>query len=349
MASQERMFDDVLIETGIVVLSKTKSVEWISTGDAVVSRRKLKADGTLEPNAYEIFIDPQTCKELMNKNAEILRTMDEVQHGRLSNPTNVYLDAPRIVQVSVFNRSPKFGIHKLDESGKIMRCVGLNFSPEEFCELMKFFSHYPPPTSSEAPPQPLEAKFAVCRYAWNWKSNPSSTTTDALSYDDDQWRLTPEQCLNAAKINNPLGLTDVDITTKQEFFYINNDFVDAAVAQLIIQNIHEQKIQEGEASELLGDYIEDISGLDVVVYGSRAREEISLDEIYQVCIKAMTLSEKPSPVNMSTLIKIILQRGNHPDALEYLQSGTLQQNYMDLFSQIKNTFTLGPQLRLTYH
>lgn len=137
------------MEVGVVTLSKTKTVERLCTGDVVISRRKQKSDGSLESNAYEIFIDAESCRELVKKNNEITGTMNAVESNCLPNPTNVALANNRVVQVSLFKTRPKFGIHKLDEAGRLVRCMGLNFSPTEFAELVNFLTHYYTPPADE--------------------------------------------------------------------------------------------------------------------------------------------------------------------------------------------------------
>lgn len=160
MTPQEVQRAEFIMETGFVSLSRTKTAELIPSGDVVISKRKLKADGTLEINAYEIFVDPQSCREITNKTVEIQKTMDEVNKGHLPNPSNIHLDASRIVQVSVYNGKPKFGMHKLTASGRIERCMGLNFTPEEFGELLDFFlQHF-----SSHQTEPLQDQGA----AWEW-------------------------------------------------------------------------------------------------------------------------------------------------------------------------------------
>lgn len=325
MTSQEEIFEDSIMETGVVSLSKTKTVEWIPTGDAVISRRKLKADGTLEPNAYEIYIDSQSCRELLKQNDEIQRTMDAVQRNCLTNPTNIHLDASRIVQVSLFNGRPKFGIHKLDQAGRITRCVGLNFTPVEYAELIKFFTQYPPP-----PEEPYTVRFAVTQYAWRW-CQPGD---GEFWHKDNIWYTNPKQCLQAAENKKPLGASKVQVESRQDFYAINSDFVDAAVAKLIVNNIDAQKTLEIMQSKLISNGADEISEIDVAVYGPRVREEITLMDIFKLCLKVMSLSEKPKPLAISTLMTAVLQRGNSLEALESLKHNTLHEDYVRLFEQL---------------
>lgn len=333
MTFQGDNFAESIMENGVTALSKSKTVEWTGSGDLVISRRKIKLDGSLESNAYEIYIDPKSCREMIKKFDEIQRTMTEVKYGRLANPTNVFLDAPRIVQVSLYNGRPKFGIHKLDEGGRITRCMGLNFTPVEYNELMKFFSQYPPPPEENENQLLGEAKFSVTGYGFKWIPDPVFSQTGALPTSDNICYLSPEECFLAAESKKPLGFSSVEISTTQELYGINSDFVDAAVAKIIIQNIETQKTLEIMQSKPCAGGGETLDA-DIAVYGPRIREDIYLVDIFRLCLKVISLSEKPSAFNISNLMAMVLERGNHPDALESLTNNTLNQQYVDLFQQI---------------
>lgn len=325
----EEMFQEIIMETGIVALSRTKTVQWLATGDMLVSRRKLKPDGTLEPNAYEVYVDVESCRELIKKNSDILRTMSAVKCNRLPNPTNVALVNNRIVQVSIFNTRPKFGIHKLDEANRITRCAGLNFTPSEFTELMNFFSQYPPSVADNNQLLPGEASFPVTRYSYKW--TPNSTLLHDFNTRHTYF-VSSDECFQAAEASRPPGCIDVEFSSEQQQYEINNHFIDAALGRLIVQWINDQKTREIMES---CDYTDDTCEImDVAVYGPRIIQRIELLDIYRVCVRAMSLSEKPNPLNLSILMSQVFQRGVNPEVLEALKNDTLHQKYVDLLRQV---------------
>ena len=303
-----------------VVLSKSTTAELIPGGDVILSKRKLLADGTYSPCPYEIFVDPASCRELSAKNDEILHTMDLVKEHQLPNPSSIKLQSPRVMQVSVFNGAPKFGIHKLDKGGHIIRRTGMNLSPEEFRELIKMFQHY-------AIEEKQKEKFTVRHYAWKWV--PLSTNTPQVS--DNSWFISPEECFEQANKNRPLiGEYELDVSSKNEVYTIDVDFVDAATAKLIMYTIDMQKTLDVMHHKYSNPEQKD----DLELYGENCCENITPDEIYALCLKVINYSNSAFSVKVTALMTAVMTRGNHPDALSQLKAGNLCQHYVDLFRQI---------------
>lgn len=322
MASANKMWDEMDFDLGsvVVTLSRSTSAEWIPGGNLVISKRKLLSNGTYSSCPYEIFIDTASCRELLVKNNEIIHTMELVKEHQLPNPTTVTLHSPRVMQVSVFNGAPKFGILKLDRSGPIIRRPEMHLTPEEYSELVKMLQYY---TIEEK----HQEKFTVCHYGWKWtaQSNNKSPVTDGI------WYISSEECFDQARKNRPdIGEYELELSYKNEVYTIDKLFVDAATAKLIMYTLDMQKTLDIMQHRYSNPEQKD----DLDLYGENIRENITPDEIYALCLKVINYTNNVSNVKVTALMSAVMSRGNHPDALLQLKAGNLSQHYADLFHQI---------------
>lgn len=314
-----------LTPSEIFELSKTTTVEWIAGGQLLICRRKRRFDGSLSPFPYEVYVHPEICISILDNLSKIQTSMSCVKSQKIPNPANVELGGGRIIQCSVFNGSPKFGIH-LMENGPIARRKGLNLSPEEFNQLINFLSYSPPQIS-----KPAESNFTVTQYQYEWKSTDPAEKDANMS--DAFWHISPEACLKAGEQDNPI-LEDYELSfiSRNITVEINEHLVDAAAARLILHNIEVEKTMEAMNNRLLDYY--DEAGNDLLTYGPRVSQSITKSDIFNLCLKALKMSDNVQQSHIEHLMRIVIKRGKHSDALDFLKKGKLNQTYVDIFLDI---------------
>jgi len=308
----------------IFELSKTTTVEWIVGGQLLICRRKRRYDGTLSPFPYEVYVNPETCLSILSKQAQIQTTMLCVQSEQLANPTNVELGGGKIIQCSVFNRVPKYGIHIM-ENNRIARRKGLNLSKDEFTQMLNFLC-YAPPTI----PKPLDPSITLTQYAYEW--TPRNPLTHS-SISDESWYILPDTCFKEAEKDKPISEDyTLTISTREVMQPINQDLVDAAVARIICHLIDMEKSVEAMRNNRLLDYYDE-AGNDLLTYAPRVRQSITSHQIFTFLLKILKKGEN-SQAQIKALMDIVMKRGNHPDVLEFMKKGELNQDCVDILMDI---------------
>ena len=128
----------------------------------------------------------------------------------------------RIVQVSIYNSYPKFGLHKVGHYGEIVISKGLNLSPAEFdCFLSMLKEEYGDGAkklkSTPSTGRGVSAlSFPVHMYTW--KCNPIQSYYSVIipSVTTGMWYVSPQRCLVEAEQNRPSGQYEVDFTWKRD-------------------------------------------------------------------------------------------------------------------------------------
>lgn len=318
---------DFDLENPSRILSQTKKVEWIFTGDLCISRRKVKEDGTFDKYSYEIYINPSACRKIVEKKNEILESLTRVKTGALPNPFQIELSLPRVMQLVVYSGAPKLGIHKIDGTGNIMKCVGLNLSPSEFNALMKFLVDYPPPPEEEEACNNFEVK----TYGWKWI--PASASDYSNSYSDNKWYVSAEHCFTQAESSKPLpenGTFELEISSKRQKVNISDQLVDAAVAQIIKHNYNVQETLQAMENPYYNQ-----KWMELGLFASENLSAVSLREVFALCLKALKLSEKNCDTQVPALMKVVMKRGIHSDALQLVQEEeALNGSFSSLFQYL---------------
>jgi len=303
----------------IFELSKTTTVEWIGGGQLLICRRKRRYDGTLSPFPYEVYVNPEACTAILDKQQQIDTTMSCIKSQQLSSPTNVDLGGGRVLQCSLFNGAPKYGIHIL-ENDKIARRRGCNLSTDEYRQLINFLCYSPPVV-----PNPIGTVFTLTQYSYQW--TPKNPAING-SISDGCWYIFPEICIKEAENDKPISEDyELTLSSRKTVHPINDDLIDAAAAKLIIHHIELEKNRESMENTLCEYY--DEPGNDLLAYGPRVRQLITLTEIFNLLMKVITMSEH-SECEIKALICAIVKRGNHPDALENLTKGKLNPSCVNL-------------------
>ena len=309
--------------TAMCELSRYKTAQWTHKGEILVVKKNAEGFG-----GYRIFIHPEAVKGILEQEAHILESMEGVKSGLFPNPSNIQValpenQQPRIVQVSVYNDFPKFGIHMLDQYGMVMVSKGLNFSPEEFCELLKFIKFSP---KKEVP----QLTFPVVKYSWKWKVAAHAPTNRLLTpITNGQWYVCKRTCLEEAEESRPSGDYVPEFTSSMQHLAISEHFVDAAVARLIIANIEDIKT-ELIMNNRLAD-TETLFETDLIEYSAEAMRAITIPHVVSICINAMSMNEKPSGLKIAKIMSEVLKRGVSMEALQGLREKSLLKEYVDLF------------------
>jgi len=315
-------------------LSTFKTTEWTPSNDLKICKK------TNSGGIYRVFVEPETCKAIANKQAELLAVMEKVKAGKMPNPTNVVMWVPnktddklrRIVQVSVFCSYPKFGIHKLNERGHIVQQNGLNLSPDEFKKLLTHLEMFPAIVKGE---QPLT--IVVKAFAWKWEpflgiaeeygeEGCPPTITDA------EWYITHKKCFIEAMQLQPEGSYNLKIDMKGVNFPIGYQLVDAVVGSLIIQNIDTRKVEES-----MRNFIPESDGdfeMDCKAYGPQAFKEINELQIYKVICRLIKMSENPSADLYASAMSMVAQRGKQEIVLKNLIKKGITGECLDFCLQL---------------
>ena len=305
-------------------LSRYKTAQWTHKGELLVVKRNAEGFG-----GYRIFIHPEAIKGILEQEAHILEAMEGVKTGLFPNPSNIQVahpenQLPRIVQVSVYNDFPKFGIHILDQYGMVMVSKGLNFSPEEFQELLKFAKFAP---KKEAP----QVTFPVVKYSWKWKvpvrtpaSHLLTPITNGKSY------VCKRTCLEEAEESRPDGDYVPEFSTSMQHLSISQHFVDAAVARLIIANIDDIKSELIMNNRLADE--ETLFETDLIEHSADAMKAISISQVISLCINIASMNENLSGLKIAKIMTEVLKRGITTDALQDLKEKTLSKQYVELFA-----------------
>ena len=329
---QEEMSDEAMliamqkVERGTAVceLSRYKTAQWTHKGEILVVKRNAEGFG-----GYRIFIHPEASKGILEQEAYILETMEGVKSGLFPNPTNIQVahpenQFPRIVQVSVYNDFPKFGIHILDQRELVMVSKGLNFSPEEFHELLTFIKFSP---KKEVP----QLTFPVAKYSWKWKVAPHAPSNYQLTpITNGQWYACKRTCLEEAEEARPEGDYVPEFSSSMQHLAISQHFVDAAVARLIIANIEEIKTELIMNNRLAET--ETLFETDLNEHSAEAMRAITVSQVVSICINAMSINEKPSALKIAKIMTEVLKRGVSVEVLQDLKEKSLVKEYVELFA-----------------
>ena len=305
-------------------LSRYKTAQWTHKGEILVVKKNAEGFG-----GYRIFIHPDAVKGILEQEVRILEVMEGVKTGMCPNPSNIQVaqpenQLPRIVQASLYNDYPKFGIHILDRSGMVMVSKGLNFSPEEFQELLKFAKFSP---RKEVP----QVTFPIVKYSWKWKPPVTSSAGYQLTpLSNGKSYLCRRTCFDDAEDARPEGDYVPEFTSTMQHLSISRQFVDAAVARLLIARIDDIKTEL-----VMNNRLEDSETLfetDLIEHSAEALRAISISQVVSLCIKVMSTYEKPSGIKIAKIMSEALKRGITTDGLQELKEKTLKQEYVELFA-----------------
>ena len=306
-------------------LSNFKKAQWTPRNDLMISKK-----------SYKIFVIPEACQGILEKQKELWTLMDEVKKGTRSNPFNVEVAKPegyfpRIVQISVYNGYPKFGLHILDEHKRITMCKGLNLTPAEFEKLLNMLAFTPPILPALA-----KVSLSLKQFSWVWKIRNACVKDEdshLSNISNGKCYLDPETCFYEAMEARPEGSYFLETNWKLFEYRIDEQFLDAAVARAILHNINVRK-----GYEAMKNYIPengaDTPESDVLCYGNSGLRDVDIPQIYGLFKKLIDICEKPTAVMYTTAMDEIAKRGKHSQSLEVLKQKGSSMPYLNIFEQI---------------
>lgn len=322
--------------TSVWELSPYKKAQWTLRNDLLISKK------TISGGTYKVYVTAEACKGIAEKQQEILVLMEQVKMGKLPNPTIMRVskmrgELARIVQVSLYNGAPKFGIHIQEDSGQIAVCKGLNLTPGEFDKLLNMFEVCPPIVHS-----PLKTSFSLRMYSWTWtlgmkmKNQQAEDGVEILT--NGKWYLYPEVCFNEAIEASPEGPYKLETFSKLFDYSIDSNLVDAAAARAILYNIDMTKTYElmnnrmplNDGELLNGDEL----GADVNSYGKTAFGDVNMRQIYGLLYKLISISENPHPSMHTSVMNELANRGKLVEQLDQLKMKGSEMLYLSLFEQL---------------
>ena len=311
-------------------LSNFKKAQWTPRNDLMISKK------TTGGGMYKIFVIPEACQGILDKQKELWSLMEEVKKGTRSNPSNIEVanlegHFPRIVQVSVYNGYPKFGLHILDDHKRITMCKGLNLTPAEFEKLLDMLAFTPPIL-----PTPAKLTLSLKHFSWIWKL-ASTTTKDGdlhlASISNGKWYLDSETCFYEALEARPEGSYFLETNCKTFEYRLDENCLDAALARVILHNIGVRKGYEA-MKNAIPENEDDTLESDLRCYGNSAYRDVDIPQLYHLFKKLIDLCEKPTGLMYTTAMDEIAKRGKHPNALELLKKKGSSMDYLNTFEQI---------------
>jgi len=321
-AAMQQVMENMNRGDGTWDLSPFKMARRNPNGEIIIAKKKPDGSG-----GYWITIHPTAVAGIHEKKQEILDVMVGVKSGVFPNPTNVEVACPadkipRIVQLSLFNKNEKFGIHMLDGYNLIMVSKGLNLSTDEFKQLCVIIGYFKKNAK-------IGTTFPVARFAWTWVPQEPVCNTVAPPITNGRSYVALNQCIEEAEESKPIGDYVPVFSVSTQHYTINADFVDSVVASLILNNIEEIKTELVMSNRLMmsdSELEED--------FAPQAAKAITFSQVLDVCGKVVNISEKVSAAKMVSLMGEILKRGINLEAYHSLQNGTLKKDYVDLLHEI---------------
>lgn len=306
-------------------LSFYKKAQWTPRNDLLITKR------TVSGGIYKVFVSPEACQGIINKQHEILSMMEDVKMGKRPNPTNVTVaegmeQMPRIIQLSLFNGYPKFGIHILDGVGHIALAKGINLTPAEFEKLLNMLQLLPP--TATAPKRPI---ITVKTFSWSWKLLDNTAPVTYITRG--KWYLNSVSCFAEALQDRPEGPYELEMASKTIDIPVDEQLVDAAVGRVILHNIDLTKGYELMQNRMPSDD-EDSQDSDLAFYGKSAFRETSMRHVYKLIDDLIETSENATAVLKSAAMIEVARRGKVASQLELLKRDGNTMQYLDIFNQL---------------
>jgi len=321
-------------------LSKQKTAQWTPRNDLLIIKKNPGG------GIYKVFVHTEACKGMKDNKEELFKIMEKVKKGESSNPTNFVVYSPEdtlpsVVQLSVFGKHPKFGIHILDSQGRVCLSKGLNLTTYEFHELLNMFESLPP-----IPINPQNLIVCIRQYLWRWKhalqfqndkeESRNISVYTPVSYtpvSNEKWYVNSETCFIDAEQARPKGPYHLDIVWKSFHYRINEELVDAAVMRLVIHHMNKMKEQDLMRKAISEEESQKFDSL-LALYGLAAFQRVKLSEIYHLLRKLINMSENLSPLLYATAMSLISKRGKRTKVLEELVRNGLTGNTAAICLQI---------------
>ena len=311
-------------------LSNFKKAQWTPRNDLMISKK------TTGGGMYKIFVIPEACQGILDKQKELWTIMDDVKKGIRSNPVNIEVANlegyfPRIVQISVYNGYPKFGLHILDEHKRITMCKGLNLTPTEFEKLLEMLVCTPPII-----PTPTKPTISLTQFSWSWKLTTTTMNNEDIHLapiSNGKWYLDSEICFYEALEAKPEGSYFLETNAKTFEYKIDDSFLDAALARLILHNIGVRKGYEAMKNAIPENGDDSLEG-DLRCYGNSAYRDVHIHQLYYLFRKLIALCENSRGLMYTTAMDEIAKRGKTPNTLELLKKKGSSLEYLNIFEQI---------------
>lgn len=192
-------------------------------------------------------------------------------------------------------------------------------------------------------------QFVAYRFGWRWYCDTGAQYTNIgeCKKSEGEWHFDPKSCFSEAMGVKPVvnpdkssleGEYKLDVFKKEETINIDEEFMDAALINLVMYNVAKCAAQD-RALDIYTDAYgwKDIPTVwsDVEIYGKTVLDGLSLTDIYDLCKKAILQYGQISSQKEMLLMSLFATYEKKDSILGMITNNSINETLTNLFYYIQ--------------